>query len=54
MPHLFLLLTLALVAGLAAGVLIDAPVNLASAVVMSAAWAAALLSYLRQRRLPSQ
>ncbi|MBA3269292.1 MAG: ComEC/Rec2 family competence protein, partial [Acidobacteria bacterium] len=47
MPHLVLVLTLALVAGLAGGVLVDVPVDLASAVVLSAAWATALLSFRR-------
>jgi competence protein ComEC len=45
--HLSSFLTAALVAGVAGGVGVDTPVTLVLAVVMSAAWATALLAYLR-------
>jgi competence protein ComEC len=45
--HLSSLLTLALAAGVAGGVSVDAPVAFIVALTMSAAWSTALLSYLR-------
>jgi competence protein ComEC len=48
MPHLSSLLTTALVAGLAGGLCVDAPFAFALLVTMSAAWAGAVLAYLRE------
>ena len=48
MPYIPLVLALALVAGLAGGVLVDFPIALAGSLVLSAAWAAAALAYLRE------
>jgi competence protein ComEC len=47
MPHLSPLLTVALVAGLAGGVAVDGPFAFVLLVTMSAAWAGAVLAYLR-------
>jgi competence protein ComEC len=47
MPYLSPLLTVALVAGLAGGVSIDRPLALVLLTTMSAAWAGAVLGYLR-------
>jgi competence protein ComEC len=49
MRHISPLLTAALVAGLFGGVTIDAPFTLGVSMLMSAAWAAAVLGYLRTR-----
>jgi competence protein ComEC len=46
-PHLSSFLTAALAAGVAGGVSVDEPMRLVVALVMSAAWATALLAYLR-------
>lgn len=50
MPHLSLVLTLALVAGLAGGVLTDVRLALPASLTLSAAWTCALLAF--QRRWP--
>src|SRR5688500_16543885 len=47
MPYLSPLLTAALVAGLAGGVSVDRPLALVLLTTMSAAWAGAVLGYLR-------
>jgi competence protein ComEC len=47
MPHLSSLLTVALVAGLAGGAGVDSPYTFALLLTMSAAWAGAVLAYLR-------
>jgi competence protein ComEC len=47
MPYISLALAVALVTGLAGGVLVDRPIALASSLILSAAWATAMLAYLR-------
>lgn len=47
MPYLSLALALVLIAGLAAGVLVDAPLALAESLTLSASWTLALLAYRR-------